>query len=400
MTMQGKHILVAVTGSIAVYKSAYLVRSLIKRGCDVQVLMTEAAKAFVSPLTFSTLSKRPVYSTIISEEEWNNHVELGLWADAMVIAPATANTLSKCATAAADNLIVATYLSARCPVFVAPAMDLDMWVHPANERNLDLLANDGVKVIPVGHGELASGLVGDGRMAEPDDIVKYLEDYFARATDFEGKHVLITAGPTHEAIDPVRFIGNPSTGKMGIAIAETFARRGARVTMVLGPVATKPPAGIEVIDVTSAEEMYQASVQVFSDCDIAVMAAAVADYTPANPSDQKIKKEDGPEVLELRRTKDIAMELGQHKKSGQVIVGFALETENGKAHAMSKLKRKNFDFIVLNTLEDSGAGFGHDTNKVQFQYPDETSKSFDLKSKHAVAEDICDAVVEILHSRS
>jgi len=399
MMLHGKKIVVAVTGSIAAYKAALLVRALIKAGCEVQVLMTEAAKAFVSPLTFSTLTKRPVFSEVISDDQWNNHVELGLWADAFLIAPATASTLARCASGISDNMVVATYLSSRCPVFVAPAMDLDMWSHPATERNLSQLSGDGVQVIPVGHGELASGLVGDGRMAEPEEIVSFLSTYFGTTNTFSGKHVLVTAGPTQEAIDPVRFIGNPSTGKMGIAIADAFARRGAKVSLVLGPVSLRPAADVQVIPVRSAQQMFDASVELFPACDIAILAAAVSDYTPAHPSATKIKKEDGPEILELHRTKDIALELGRMKKNGQLVVGFALETDHAEQHASEKLKKKNFDFIVLNSLEDSGAGFGHDTNVVKFIFPDNESRSFGLKSKVEVASDICEAVAQLMHTQ-
>jgi phosphopantothenoylcysteine decarboxylase/phosphopantothenate--cysteine ligase len=275
--LHGKKIVVAVTGSIAAYKAAFLVRALIREGCEVQVLMTETAKAFVSPLTFATLSKKPVFSEIIDGDQWNNHVDLGLWADAMLIAPATANTLARCAQGISDNLVVATYLSARCPVFVAPAMDLDMWAHAASERNLSQLMTDGVHLIPVGHGELASGLTGDGRMAEPEEIVTFLKTHFEQSNTFAGKHVLVTAGPTHEAIDPVRFIGNPSTGKMGIAIAEAFAARGAQVSLILGPVVLRPSGNVQVIPVQSAQQMFEASVDLFPSVDIAVLAAAVSD---------------------------------------------------------------------------------------------------------------------------
>lgn len=395
MTLQGKNIVLAVTGSIAAYKAAVLLRTLVKEGCAVQVLMTDAATEFVSPLTFATLSHRQVYTNIVDKDQWNSHVELGLWADAMVIAPATANTLSRLATAQADNMVVATYLSARCPVFVAPAMDLDMWAHPSNQRNIRTLKDDGVHIIPVGHGELASGLVGDGRMAEPDDITAFLRRHFEQGQTFAGKHVLITAGPTHEAIDPVRYIGNPSTGKMGLAIAESFASRGAAVTVVLGPVTAGISSQIRVIPVHSAAEMLEATLKVFPECDIAILSAAVADYTPAHPSKTKIKKEDGPETLQLKRTKDIAMEIGKLKKNGQVVVGFALETNRAEEHAKEKLQKKNFDFIVLNTLEDPGAGFGHDTNKVKFIYPGDQIRSFELKTKAEVADDICDAIAEL-----
>jgi phosphopantothenoylcysteine decarboxylase/phosphopantothenate--cysteine ligase len=395
--LQGKNMIVAVTGSIAAYKSVLLVRTLIREGCNVQVIMTPAAKAFVSPLTFATLSKRPVFSDIIDEDQWHSHVDLGLWADAMVIAPVTANTLAKCASGLADNLLVATYLSARCPVFMAPAMDLDMWDHSSTKRNLAQLEADGVGILSVGHGELASGLVGDGRMAEPEEIVEFLKNHIAADQSLVGRHVLVTAGPTYEPIDPVRFIGNPSTGKMGIAIAEAFARRGARVTLVLGPVSLTPPPQVKVVAVKTAQEMYEASVRIFPETDIAVFAAAVADYTPARPSATKIKKDEGPETLELNRTRDIALELGSMKQEGQITVGFALETEQGDLHAREKLERKRFDFIVLNSLEDKGAGFGHDTNQVKFLYPDNNVRTFGLKSKRAVAEDICEAVHALMH---
>jgi phosphopantothenoylcysteine decarboxylase/phosphopantothenate--cysteine ligase len=396
--LHGKKIVVAVTGSIAAYKAAFLVRALIREGCEVQVLMTETAKAFVSPLTFATLSKKPVFSEIIDGDQWNNHVDLGLWADAMLIAPATANTLARCAQGISDNLVVATYLSARCPVFVAPAMDLDMWAHAASERNLSQLMTDGVHLIPVGHGELASGLTGDGRMAEPEEIVTFLKTHFEQSNTFAGKHVLVTAGPTHEAIDPVRFIGNPSTGKMGIAIAEAFAARGAQVSLILGPVVLRPSGNVQVIPVQSAQQMFEASMDLFPSVDIAVLAAAVSDYTPARTSATKIKKDAGPENLELVRTKDIAMELGNMKKNGQLVIGFALETNDAEVHAKEKLKKKNFDFIVLNTLEDQGSGFGHDTNVVKFIFPDNDSRSFGLKSKIDVAADICEAVAQLMRS--
>ncbi|HLF65969.1 MAG TPA: bifunctional phosphopantothenoylcysteine decarboxylase/phosphopantothenate--cysteine ligase CoaBC [Saprospiraceae bacterium] len=395
--MHGKKIVVAVTGSIAAYKSAILVRMLVKEGCEVQVLMTDSAKAFLTPLTFSTLSKKPVYSEIIESDQWNSHVELGIWADVLLISPATANTLAKCANGQADNLVVATYLSARCHVFFAPAMDLDMWAHPATRQNIQKLTEHGAQILPVGNGELASGLVGEGRMAEPEEIVSYLQRHFTEQHTFSGKHVMVTAGPTHEAIDPVRFIGNPSTGKMGTAIAKAFARRGARVTLILGPVSAPPPAGVDVIPVQSAAEMYEVSTRTFPGCDIAILAAAVSDYTPANPSSVKIKKEEGPATLELKRTQDIALTLGKQKKNGQIIVGFALETDHAETHAREKLTKKNFDFIVLNTLEDAGAGFGYDTNKVKFLFPGNEVHAFELKSKAAVAEDICNTVAVLMH---
>jgi phosphopantothenoylcysteine decarboxylase / phosphopantothenate---cysteine ligase len=394
--LKDKHIIVAVTGSIAAYKTATLVRLLVKAGCTVQVLMTEAAKAFISPLTLSTLSRRPVYSQIFDEEQWNSHVELGLWADAMVVAPATANTLARCASGMADNLVVATFMSARCPVFFAPAMDLDMWTHPATLRNIKKLLDDGTHFIPVGHGELASGLIGDGRMAEPEEIIVHLDRYFLDVADFASKRVLVTAGPTHEAIDPVRFIGNPSTGKMGIATAEAFARRGAHVTLILGPVTTGVPQGIEVVRVHTADEMYEAAMRLFPNTDISVLAAAVSDYSPVAPATSKIKKEDGNMILELKRTPDIAKELGARKKTGQIIVGFALETDDAERNAREKLMKKHFDLIVLNNLRDAGAGFGYDTNKVTFIFASGNEQAFELKSKSSIARDICDAVAGLI----
>ncbi len=391
--MKGKKIILAVTGSIAAYKAAFLTRLLIKAGAEVQILMTDAAAKFITPLTLSTLSKRPVYQSVTSEEGWNNHVELGLWADAMVIAPATATTLGKLANGIADSMIVASYLSARCPVFFAPAMDLDMWVHPATTANVQRLQSYRNHLIPVGHGELASGLVGNGRMAEPEDIVQTLQDFFSKKADFKGKKVLITAGPTHEPIDPVRFIGNRSTGKMGVAIAEELAERGALVELVLGPSILKPKhANINTIRVQTAQEMYEASISFFPQADAAIMSAAVADFRPKNAADQKIKKKPGQEEMSvlLEKTPDIAASLGKNKQDWQVLVGFALETNNGKEHAAGKLRRKNLDFIVLNSLTDKGAGFGHDTNKITIIRSDNKSREFELKSKTAVAVDIAD----------
>lgn len=394
--LQQKRIVLAVTGSIAAYKAAFLVRALVKEGCEVRVLMTESAKAFITPLTLATLSRNPVHSQIIDADQWNSHVELGIWADAMVIAPATANTISKCAHGQADNLVVATFLSARCPVFFAPAMDLDMWTHPSTRRPLNHLTQDGARIIPVGHGELASGLVGDGRMAEPEEIMDALDRYFDTEARFAGKKVLVTAGPTHEAIDPVRFIGNPSTGTMGIEIAAAFARQGAEVTLVLGPSYVAVPGGIKVERVTTAAQMFEAAQKVFAQMDISVFAAAVSDYTPAHTAPAKIKKEEGEMVLKLQRTPDIALQLGGQKRKGQITVGFALETDHAEKHAHEKLVKKHFDMVVLNSLEDAGAGFGPETNKVKLLYPDNTVHAFELKTKTAVAEDICTAVYQIM----
>lgn len=394
-------IILGVSGSIAAYKAAYLVRLWIKQGHEVQVLMTESAKAFISPLTLSTLSKRPVLSEVVSEESWNNHVELGLWADAMVVAPASANTLAKMANGLCDNILSAVFLSARCPVFVAPAMDLDMWKHAATKRNLTSLQEFGVQIIPVGHGELASGLVGDGRMAEPEEIVSFLQQKNQPKGTLMGKRALVTAGPTFEALDPVRFIGNHSTGKMGIAIAEALAGQGATVTLVLGPTELRPnhPA-ITVVPVVSAAEMHQACEQVFHQADIAVMAAAVADYKPRQVSETKIKKKDNELTLELEKTVDIAATLGKSKRTEQIFVGFALETDNEKNHALIKLAKKNFDFIVLNSMRIQGAGFGHDTNQVTILRKDGTQSNFALKSKKSVAEDIVHEICSIANQNS
>lgn len=395
--MEGKHIILAVTGSIAAYKAAYLTRLLRKAGCNVQVLMTPSAQEFVRPVTFATLSQREVFSNVISADQWNNHVELGLWADAMVCAPATANTIAKCAHGIADNMVVATYLSARCPVFFAPAMDLDMWQHATTRENLAALQRHGDRIIPVGHGELASGLTGDGRMAEPEEIVAYLARYFESAQELAGKRVLVTAGPTEEPIDPVRFLGNPSTGKMGIAVAEALSHRGAQVDLVLGPTHLRPDNGINCINVRTSGEMLEASSQLFDDADIAVFAAAVADYKTQDVAEEKIKKSSSNIRLELVPTEDIALELSKRKKASQVTVGFALETENAERNATEKLQKKKFDLIVLNSLKDEGAGFGHDTNKVKFIYANSEVRAFNLKSKKEVAGDIAAAIVSLIN---
>lgn len=393
MSLKGNKIILGICGSIAAYKTATLTRLLIKAGAEVKILMTPAATDFIGPLTLSTLSKNPVLTDVSNEASWNNHVELGLWADAMIIAPATATTLAKLATGLADNMVVATYLSAKCPVFFAPAMDLDMWKHPSVQNNVKLLQSYGNQLIPVGHGELASGLVGDGRMAEPETIIQYLSDNFKKKADLRGKTAIVTAGPTYEPIDPVRFIGNRSTGKMGIAIAEALAARGANVKLILGPTKefTFIPH-IETIPVKTAEDMFQAATTHFEHADIAVLAAAVADYRPKEVADQKIKKKPGDFAIELERTTDIAASLGKLKRNNQIIVGFALETNNELENAKGKLIRKNFDFIVLNSLNDKGAGFAHDTNKITLVFSNKT-QDFELKSKKAVAADIVDAIV-------
>ncbi len=398
--LSGKKILLGVSGSIAAYKSAILTRLLVKSGAEVRVVMTPSAHEFITPLTLATLSKNPVLTTFSKDEtgQWNNHVELGLWADAMVIAPATANTLAKMAQGICDNLLMAVYLSARCPVFFAPAMDLDMLQHPSTKNNLDKLLAWGNRQINPNHGELASGLVGTGRMAEPEEIVNHLNQFFSSGP-LAGKSALVTAGPTHEAIDPVRFIGNHSTGKMGFAIAEELAVQGAKVTVVSGPTHVKVfNTGIEVVPVTSAEEMYQACVSRFSSADITVLSAAVADYKPANQANQKIKKTDQPLTIELVNTKDIAAELGKLKTNGQVVVGFALETENERANAEKKLLAKKFDLIVLNSLQDPGAGFGHDTNKITLIDSRKQVQEFNLKSKKEVARDIVRAIIDHTHA--
>lgn len=396
-TLNNKKILLAITGSIAAYKAAYLCRSLIKSGAEVKVIMTPSATAFISPLTMSTLSKHDVHTEVISNESWNNHVELGLWADCMLVAPCTATTLSKMANGIADNMVVACYLSAKCPVYVAPAMDLDMWLHGSTKQNLDKLRSYGNTIIDVGHGELASGLVGDGRMAEPEDIVQLLAQKLGKVQDLAGKNVIITAGPTKEDLDPVRFISNRSSGKMGICLAEECADRGAAVTLVLGPTNLRSHhSGVKTVHVRSAQDMYEAMAEHHELSDISIFAAAVADYKPANTADHKIKKKEGDMSIPLERTVDIAATLGKAKKKGQYHVGFALETGDGVDYAKGKLSKKNFDMVVLNTLKDKGAGFKTDTNKVTILTNNEDPVQYPLKSKRLVSVDIINTLLSLM----
>ena len=393
--LTGKKILLAITGSIAAYKTAFLVRSLVKSGAEVRVIATRSALDFVTPLTLSTLSNNPVYSEYLKNEqgEWVNHVDLGLWADLMVVAPATANTLSKMATGQCDNLVMAVYLSARCPVLFAPAMDLDMYRHPTTRANIDKLLSYGNALIPPGTGALASGLHGEGRMAEPEEIQAYITDYFTSKLPLKSKKVLITAGPTYEAIDPVRFIGNRSTGKMGYALAAACASAGAEVILVSGPSALPAPAGVTKLSVESAEEMHEASMQHWPNAHIGIFSAAVADYKPATVANQKIKKADASLEINLTPTIDILSAAGNSKQAGQYLVGFALETENELANARGKLQRKNANLIVLNSLRDAGAGFGHDTNVVQLVSADQ-EVSLPLASKDEIAEKIVAYICE------
>jgi len=397
--LDGKKIILSISGSIAAYKSALLTRLLIKAGAKVKVLMTPMATHFISPLTLSTLSGNEVLVEVSSEAGWNNHVELGLWADAFVVAPTTATTLGRLAGGLADTIIGAVYLSARCPVFFAPAMDLDMWQHPATQHNVQRLQHYGNHLIPVGEGFLASGLQGVGRMAEPETIVAYLADFFAERQLLRHKRFLITAGPTHEPLDPVRFIGNRSSGKMGIALAKAAARRGATVDLVLGPTSygLEHP-NVHVHRVTTAQEMYEACLQHYPACDVAIMAAAVGDYRVEEVAEQKIKKQAGQQGLHLHLVEnpDIAATLGARKTPKQLLVGFALETENGLQHAREKMQRKHLDMIVLNSLQDEGAGFHGDTNRISILGVDNKAQHFELKSKDAVAIDILNVIQDYL----
>lgn len=391
----GKKILIGITGSIAAYKIVHLVRLLVKAGAEVRVLMTPAATDFVAPLTLSTLSQHPVQSELFKEGAWANHVMLGRWADVFLVAPLSCNTLAKMANGHCDNLLLATYLSATCPVWVAPAMDDDMWHHPSVRRNLEALASHGCRVLPVGYGALASGLTGNGRMAEPEEMVAALAAHFVDSAVLAGKKVLITAGPTYEAIDPVRFIGNHSSGKMGYALAREFAARGAQVVLVSGPVALEAPQGVELVAVRSAAEMHQACMA-HLDYSVAILSAAVADYTPETVAGEKIKKEEAGLTLTLRKTPDILAGLGAQKQPGQLLVGFALETHNEEAYALRKLEAKNADLIVLNSLRDADAGFGKPTNKVTLFGRNGYKQAFETKTKEAVAADIADRVLELM----
>lgn len=396
--MKGKKIVLGITGSIAAYKAAVLIRALIKKGAEVQVVITPAGKEFITPITLSALTSKPVISEFFSQRDgtWHSHVDLGLWADAMVIAPATASTIGKMANGIADNMLITTYLSMKAPVFVAPAMDLDMFAHPATQKNLEILRSYGNHIIEPGEGELASHLVGKGRMEEPEKIVEVLEAFFNREQDLKGKKVLITAGPTYEKIDPVRFIGNYSSGKMGYALAESCARRGAEVTLISGPVQVKAQhPSIKVTKVESAHQMHEAAIEAFPTSDAAILCAAVADFTPEVKADQKIKREKEDLILKLVPTEDIAAALGKIKKENQCLVGFALETNNELANARHKLKKKNFDFIVLNSLQDAGAGFQCDTNKITI-VDKEKATSYPLKTKTEVADDIIDRLANLL----
>ena len=397
--LKGKKILLGITGSIAAYKSAFLVRLLVKAGAEVKVIMTPSSIDFISKLTLSTLSKNKVLIDLFDEDSWANHVMLGRWADVMLIAPLSCNTLSKMANGQCDNLLLAVYLSATCPVIVAPAMDEDMWHHPSTKLNIQKLVDFGNKIIPVGKGELASGLVGDGRMAEPETIVKFIEDSLSVSKSLFGKKVMVSGGPTYEPIDPVRFIGNHSSGKMGLAIAEELYARGADVTLIMGPSSINlPENGIKSVRVNTAEEMYAACEKQFNKSDIGVMAAAVADYTPVKVAATKVKKTGDEFVIELKKTKDILKSLGQKKSSKQVLVVFALETNNEREYALKKLKSKNADMVVMNSLNDVGAGFGTDTNKITIF--DKSGKEFkyELMSKKEAAKNIVDIIIQLYYA--
>lgn len=397
-SLHNKKIVLIVTGSIAAYKSAVLVRQMIKAGAEVQVIMTPASTEFISQLTLSTLSRKQAFLDMMDHGQWNSHVEFGLWADAILVAPATANTIAKMANGIADNLALCVYLSAKCPVIVAPAMDLDMWKHPATQKNIETLKQYQNEIIPVGEGELASGLSGEGRMAEPEEIISWMQSFFEKKkADLKGRSVLITAGPTHERIDPVRYIGNHSSGKMGLALARECFARGADVNLVIGPVDLNIPEGIRVSHVVSAEEMAREVSKSKDDADIIIFAAAVADYTPETIAENKIKKKEDSWHLHLKKTIDIAGQAGAGKKAGQILVGFALETDNEISNAWDKLHKKQMDLIVLNSLNDPGAGFRHDTNKITILHSQNNKiEHFELKSKNQVAQDIVDRISQLI----
>jgi phosphopantothenoylcysteine decarboxylase/phosphopantothenate--cysteine ligase len=397
--LKGKKILLGITGSIAAYKSAFLVRLLVKAGAEVKVIMTPSSTDFISKLTLSTLSRNKVLIDLFDEDSWANHVMLGRWADVMLIAPLSCNTLSKMANGQCDNLLLAVYLSATCPVIVAPAMDEDMWHHQSTKLNIRKLIDFGNKIIPVDKGELASGLVGDGRMAEPETIVKFTEDILNVSKSLSGKKVMVSAGPTYEPLDPVRFIGNHSSGKMGLAIAEELYARGADVTLIMGPsLINLPENGIKSVRVNTAEEMYAACTKQFDKSDIGVMAAAVADYTPVKVAATKVKKNSDELVIELKKTKDILKSLGENKSSKQVLVGFALETNNEREYALEKLKSKNADMVVMNSLNDRGAGFGTDTNKITIFDKSGKEFNYELMSKKATAKNIVDTIIQLYYA--
>ena len=400
--LKGKKIILGITGSIAAYKAAFLVRLLVKNGADVKVIMTPTAREFIAPLTLSTLSGHPVLIDLFQKNsgQWTNHVDLGLWADLMIVAPVTANTLAKMATGTADNLLLTVYLSARCPVILAPAMDMDMFLHPTTQSNLETLKENRNLIIDASVGELASGLSGQGRMEEPEQILHEIVEFFDKKSPelpLKGNKILVTAGPTHEAIDPVRFVGNYSSGKMGVALADSLAAKGAEVYLVAGPmsVQTDSISGYKLYNVTSAEEMYQKSVELFPEMDGAILSAAVSDFTPLESSDKKIKSKQEDLVIRLKPTKDIAAKLGQLKSGKQWLVGFALETHDEVQNAQDKLKKKNLDLIILNSLKDQGAGFGGDTNKISIIDRQGKIELFGLKSKTEVAKDIVDSIINL-----
>lgn len=396
--LRNKHIVLGITGSIAAYKACLIIRGLIKQGAEVQVVITPAGREFITPITLSTLTQKPVICDFFNHQDgtWNSHVDLGLWADAMLIAPATASTIGKMAHGVADNMLITTYLSMKAPVFISPAMDLDMYAHPSTQENLQLLSKRGNHIIEPGTGFLASKLEGKGRMQEPEEIVRTLDEYFSQSQELKGKRVLITAGPTYEKIDPVRFIGNYSSGKMGFALAEECARRGAEVELVSGPVSLQiHHPSVHRTNVESAEEMFHAATERFTQADIAILCAAVADFTPTQVAGTKIKREGEELVLHLSPTHDIAQCLGKMKRDGQIMIGFALETNDEEAHAKDKLKRKNLDFIVMNSLQDKGAGFRHDTNKVTI-IDAQGKTEYPLKDKKEVAEDIVNRICTLL----